>query len=201
MTHEVVGSCQGETRIHEHIGISPAEGGWTVANDNETCLVVALNCNVLQHGHHSCDSGIEPDTHGQYACLSNSGPQLQHVILPCNTIKYLLIARLASLISASLLSTRMQLGAKLEPSGSKLLQAAFRSPRIFWLTTVDSLQMSAHTIGRPEERQRMDWYFCTELISGLRALHTVLVQWFLRSSISQAYCKLALTSHEPELSR
>jgi hypothetical protein len=48
MTHEVVGSCQGETRIHEHIGISPAEEGWTVANDNETCLVVALNCNVLQ---------------------------------------------------------------------------------------------------------------------------------------------------------
>jgi hypothetical protein len=49
MTHEVVGSCQGETRMPEHIGISPAEEGWTVANDIETCLVVALNCNVLQH--------------------------------------------------------------------------------------------------------------------------------------------------------
>jgi hypothetical protein len=49
MTHEVVGSGQGETRMPEHIGLSPAEEGWTVANDNETCLVVALNCNVLQH--------------------------------------------------------------------------------------------------------------------------------------------------------
>jgi hypothetical protein len=44
MTHEVVGACQGETRMSEHIGISPAEEGWTVANDNETCLVVALDC-------------------------------------------------------------------------------------------------------------------------------------------------------------
>jgi hypothetical protein len=52
MTHEVVGSCQGDTRIHEYIGISPAEEGWTVANDNETCLVVALNCHVLQHCAH-----------------------------------------------------------------------------------------------------------------------------------------------------
>jgi hypothetical protein len=49
MTHEVVGSCQGETRMPEHIDISPAGEGWTVAIDNETCLVVALNCNVLQH--------------------------------------------------------------------------------------------------------------------------------------------------------
>jgi hypothetical protein len=49
MTHEVVGSGQGETRMPEHIGLSPAEEGWTVASDNETCLVVALNCNVLQH--------------------------------------------------------------------------------------------------------------------------------------------------------
>jgi hypothetical protein len=53
MTHEVVGSCQGETRMSEHMGISPAEEGWTVANNNETCLVVALNCNVLQ----SADTG------------------------------------------------------------------------------------------------------------------------------------------------
>jgi hypothetical protein len=51
MTHEVVGSGQGETRMPEHIGLSPAEEGWTVANDNETCLVVALNCNVLQQTH------------------------------------------------------------------------------------------------------------------------------------------------------
>jgi hypothetical protein len=49
VTHDVVGSGQGETRMPEHISISPAEEGWTVANDNETCLVVALNCNVLQH--------------------------------------------------------------------------------------------------------------------------------------------------------
>jgi hypothetical protein len=34
--------------MSEHIGISPAEEGWTVANDNETCLVVALNCYVRQ---------------------------------------------------------------------------------------------------------------------------------------------------------
>jgi hypothetical protein len=32
----------------EHIGISPAEEGWTIANDNETYLVTALTCNVLQ---------------------------------------------------------------------------------------------------------------------------------------------------------
>jgi hypothetical protein len=49
MPHEVVGSRQGETRMPEHTDISPAEEGWTVANDNEMCLVVALNCNVLQH--------------------------------------------------------------------------------------------------------------------------------------------------------
>jgi hypothetical protein len=47
MTHVVVGSCQGETRTSEHIGISPAEEGWTVANDNETYIVAALTCNVL----------------------------------------------------------------------------------------------------------------------------------------------------------
>jgi hypothetical protein len=29
--------------MSEHIGISPAEESWAVANDNETCLVVALN--------------------------------------------------------------------------------------------------------------------------------------------------------------
>jgi hypothetical protein len=34
--------------MSEHTSISPAEQGWTVANDNETCLVIALNCNVLQ---------------------------------------------------------------------------------------------------------------------------------------------------------
>jgi hypothetical protein len=48
-THEVVGSCQCETRSSGHIGISPAEEGWTVANDNEMYLVAALTCNVLQH--------------------------------------------------------------------------------------------------------------------------------------------------------
>jgi hypothetical protein len=49
MTHVVVDSCQRETTTSEHIGISPAEEGWTVADNNETYLVAALTCNVLQH--------------------------------------------------------------------------------------------------------------------------------------------------------
>jgi hypothetical protein len=49
MTLVVVGLCQDETRTSEHTGISPAEEGWTVANDNEMYLVAALTCNVLQH--------------------------------------------------------------------------------------------------------------------------------------------------------
>jgi hypothetical protein len=48
MTHAVVGLCRDETRTSEHIGISPAKEGWTVANDNEMHLVAALTCNVLQ---------------------------------------------------------------------------------------------------------------------------------------------------------
>jgi hypothetical protein len=48
MTHVVAGSCKGETRTSEHTGISPAEDGWIVANDNETYLVAALTRNVLQ---------------------------------------------------------------------------------------------------------------------------------------------------------
>jgi hypothetical protein len=44
----VVGLCQDETRTSEHISISSAEEGWTVANDNEMYLVAALTCNVLQ---------------------------------------------------------------------------------------------------------------------------------------------------------
>jgi hypothetical protein len=47
MTHAVVGSCNCKTRTFEHIGISLAEEGRTVANDIETYLVVALPCNVL----------------------------------------------------------------------------------------------------------------------------------------------------------
>jgi hypothetical protein len=62
MTLEVVGSCQGETRMSEHVGISPAEEGWTVANDNETCLVVALNCYVLQHSPPPASSTARPTT-------------------------------------------------------------------------------------------------------------------------------------------
>jgi hypothetical protein len=31
------------------VGISPAEEGWTVANDHEMYLVAAPTCNVLQH--------------------------------------------------------------------------------------------------------------------------------------------------------
>jgi hypothetical protein len=48
MTNVVVGTCRDETRRSEHIGISTAEEGWTVANGNEVYLVAALNCNVLQ---------------------------------------------------------------------------------------------------------------------------------------------------------
>jgi hypothetical protein len=48
MTHAAVGLCRDETRTSEHIGISPAEEGWTVANDNERYLVAAKTCNVLQ---------------------------------------------------------------------------------------------------------------------------------------------------------
>jgi hypothetical protein len=68
MMHAVVGLCRDETRTSEHIGISPAEGGWTVANDNGMYLVAALTCNVLQHsqatqmvsGHcHSAGSSYE----------------------------------------------------------------------------------------------------------------------------------------------
>jgi hypothetical protein len=49
-THAVVGLCRDETRMSEHIRISPTEESWTVANDNEMYLVAALTCNVLQHG-------------------------------------------------------------------------------------------------------------------------------------------------------
>jgi hypothetical protein len=49
ITHAAVGLCRDETRTSEHIGISPAEEGWTVANDNERYRVAALTCNVLQH--------------------------------------------------------------------------------------------------------------------------------------------------------
>jgi hypothetical protein len=48
-TNAVVGLCRDETRTSEHIGISPAEEGWAIANDNEVYLVAALTCNVLQH--------------------------------------------------------------------------------------------------------------------------------------------------------
>jgi hypothetical protein len=48
MTHMVVGLCQDETRTSEHIGISPAEEGWSIANDIEMYPVAALTCNVLQ---------------------------------------------------------------------------------------------------------------------------------------------------------
>jgi hypothetical protein len=49
ITHAMVGVCRDETRTSEHIGISPAEEGWAVANDNEMCLVAVLTCNALQH--------------------------------------------------------------------------------------------------------------------------------------------------------
>jgi hypothetical protein len=46
VTRAVVGSYQGEARTSAHIGINPAEEGWTDANDNET-LVAAPTCDVL----------------------------------------------------------------------------------------------------------------------------------------------------------
>jgi hypothetical protein len=46
MTHAVVGLCRDETRTSEQIGISPAEEGWAVANDDKMCLVAAPTCNV-----------------------------------------------------------------------------------------------------------------------------------------------------------
>jgi hypothetical protein len=49
MTHAVLGLCRAETSTSEHMGIIPAEEGWTVAHDNEMYLVSALMCNVLQH--------------------------------------------------------------------------------------------------------------------------------------------------------
>jgi hypothetical protein len=48
MAHAVVGLCRDETRMSAHIGISPAEEGRTVANDNEMYLVAARASNVLQ---------------------------------------------------------------------------------------------------------------------------------------------------------
>jgi hypothetical protein len=66
MTQVVVGSRQGETRTSEHVGISPAEEGWTVANDNETYLVAALTCNVLQQtAHRGPASGARRDVHAR----------------------------------------------------------------------------------------------------------------------------------------
>jgi hypothetical protein len=53
MTHAVVGLCRDGTRTSEHVGISPEEEGWTVANDNEMYLVPALACKVLQHSQQS----------------------------------------------------------------------------------------------------------------------------------------------------
>jgi hypothetical protein len=52
MTRVMVGLCQDEIRTSEHIGISSAEEGWTVATDNEMYLVAALTCHVLQHCGH-----------------------------------------------------------------------------------------------------------------------------------------------------
>jgi hypothetical protein len=49
MPHAVVGSCRDEPRTSEHIGISPAEEGWTVPNHNEMYLVAALTYTVFQH--------------------------------------------------------------------------------------------------------------------------------------------------------
>jgi hypothetical protein len=42
MTHAVVGSCKGEARTVEHVGINPAKEGWAVANGIETCRCTYL---------------------------------------------------------------------------------------------------------------------------------------------------------------
>jgi hypothetical protein len=47
VTRVVVDSHHGETKTSEHVGISPAKEGWTVANDNET-FVAALPRSALQ---------------------------------------------------------------------------------------------------------------------------------------------------------
>jgi hypothetical protein len=136
----------------------------------------------------------------QSACLPNSSssPHLEHALrLSFNTIQYLLIAHLDARISASLLSTRMQLGAKLDPSGSKLLQPTFKSPRIFWYTAADSLRMSAHTIGRPKARQHMNWdsdLYCAQTVHCRQCMCKDFCL-----TMSQANCKLALPSCELEL--
>jgi hypothetical protein len=44
MTHVVFGLNSCETRVSDHIGISPAGEGWTVANGNMMCPVDALTC-------------------------------------------------------------------------------------------------------------------------------------------------------------
>jgi hypothetical protein len=81
--------CRDETRTSEHIGISPAEEGWTVANDNERYLVAALTCNVLQHIQ---PSQVHPDLVGfpylkncsvrsqGSCCLCTNGSQ-NHLVL------------------------------------------------------------------------------------------------------------------------
>jgi hypothetical protein len=46
------------TRTSEHIGISPAEEVWTVSNDNETYLVAALTCSVLQQAHRTSSASF-----------------------------------------------------------------------------------------------------------------------------------------------
>jgi hypothetical protein len=74
MMHAVVGLCRDETRTSEHIGISPAEEGWTVANDNEIYLVAALTCNVLQHRHATVGRPIKYRLRLAEALSSNLSP-------------------------------------------------------------------------------------------------------------------------------
>jgi hypothetical protein len=50
----VVGLCRDETRTSEHIGISPAEEGWTVAN-------VEVHCRLVQRQDTSHYPGYSPE--------------------------------------------------------------------------------------------------------------------------------------------
>jgi hypothetical protein len=80
MMRAVIGLCQDETRTSKHVGISPAEEGWTVANDNEMYLVAALTCNVLQQGYSTKHHRVGGD-HVRRGCQgqARSRPPRQHL--------------------------------------------------------------------------------------------------------------------------
>jgi hypothetical protein len=56
--HVLFGLYKSATIQPEHIGISPAREGWTVANDNMTCLVAAKAHNVVLSVGATCRLGV-----------------------------------------------------------------------------------------------------------------------------------------------